>query len=217
MQTYLTESEDIVLEVVEEYLSNNNSFDFQEILPFITSRFRTNSININKRGIKKILKTLIRKNIIVEGSSLTIQDVLDVPKRKKIYEYIKSHPGTYFGKILNDLKLSYNVLIWHLHILQKFEFIGKTRLNHHDVYFDFNIDPTEIEVSYYQNNPKSKQIIDYLKENDIGISKTKISNDLNIHINTVDKYLTLLEKNGIVTQERYGKKTMYFLDFSMMH
>jgi predicted transcriptional regulator len=78
-------------------------------------------ININNRGIEEHLKSLVDKNLIVEGSKLSGYNILNNSKRKKIHEYIANNPGTYFNKIVKDLLLSNHVVVWHLNMLLKFE------------------------------------------------------------------------------------------------
>ncbi len=70
MQIEESEQEKLILKVIEEYLNKNRYFDMSEILPFIISRFRMTSTDINMRRIEEILRTLVKKKIIVEGSKL---------------------------------------------------------------------------------------------------------------------------------------------------
>ena len=57
MPIALTREEQIVLNVVQEYLNKNRYFNMQEVLLFINSRFKMASININIRGIEEILRS----------------------------------------------------------------------------------------------------------------------------------------------------------------
>ncbi len=109
----LSEEENIVLTVVQEYLDKNRQFDLEKIISFIISRFRLSAINININGLKEILKSLIKKNLIVEGSKLSHDDILLNLKRLKIYNYILKNPGVYFNRIVKDLNLSNHIVIWH--------------------------------------------------------------------------------------------------------
>ncbi|HEC36854.1 MAG TPA: hypothetical protein ENI29_01375, partial [bacterium] len=95
MPVELLKQEKIVLTVVQEYLNKNRFFNMKEILPFIHARFKMASININLRGIEELLKSLAEKKLIVEGSKLYKDDILNNLKRRKIYDFIKENPGTY--------------------------------------------------------------------------------------------------------------------------
>ena len=69
MQIEESEQEVLILNVVEEYLNKNRYFDMSEILPFIVSRFRIASVDINIRRIEEILRMLVKKKL-VEGKFL---------------------------------------------------------------------------------------------------------------------------------------------------
>lgn len=212
MPVELLKQEKIVLTVVQEYLNKNRFFNMKEILPFIHARFKMASININLRGIEELLKSLAEKKLIVEGSKLYKDDILNNLKRRKIYDFIKENPGTYFNKIVGNLSFSNHVVVWHLSILLKFNFIKAERIENHEVYFEFNFDLKNSTLKYFTSKEKSKRIIQYLKANDIGITKTKISTNLNIHINTTSKYLDSLERLNVIIKKNLSKKILYFLN-----
>ena len=92
MPIALTNEEQIVLKVVQEYLNKNRQFNMEKILPFIISRFRLASINISKNGIEEILRSLIKKDLLVEGSKLSRDDILLNLKRLQIYNFILRNP-----------------------------------------------------------------------------------------------------------------------------
>ena len=128
-------------------MDKNRFFSANDIVPFISSRFAKSDINININGIRTILKSLVEKNFIVEGSKLTRNEILTNINRKKIYEYIQKNPGSHFNKIVSNLNLNIPVVAWHLNILIKFNFISKEEIDNSDVYFDLNID-REIHSNY---------------------------------------------------------------------
>ncbi|MHA1988053.1 MAG: hypothetical protein ACW98D_15570 [Promethearchaeota archaeon] len=94
----------------------------------------------------------------------------------------------------------------------KFECIKTEKIDNHEIYFEFNFNLKNVKFNYFTSKEKSRLIIDYLKNNDIGITKTKISTDLKIHINTTIKYLDFLEDFNVVTRKNLSKKTLYFLN-----
>ncbi|MFX1325193.1 MAG: hypothetical protein ACFE8N_09555 [Promethearchaeota archaeon] len=184
----------------------------EKILSFINARFRMGGIDINNRGIEEALKSLVNKNLIVEGSKLNSYEILSNEKRKAIYEFIVKNPGTYFNKIVKNLNISNHVVVWHLNMLLKFEYIRKETIEKHEIYFDVNFDLDKSERVYFASKEKSRLIIEHLKKNDTGITKTNISKDLKIHINTVAKYLNLLEKFDLLVKKEFSNKTLYFLN-----
>ncbi|MFX1568453.1 MAG: hypothetical protein ACFFCV_08805 [Promethearchaeota archaeon] len=207
----LLEQEKLVLKVVQEYLNKNRYFNMNEIIPFIVSRFRNASINININGIEDILRSLVKKNLIVEGSKLIRNDILKNQKRKRIYEYVIKNPGVYFNRIVRELNISNHVVVWHLNILLKFRYIRRTKFENHDLYFESNFNEKDLKLNYLTSKEKGKKIIVYLKEFNYGITKTQISKELKMHINTVAKYLKMFEQIGMVFDKKVSKRTLYFI------
>ncbi|MFX0186410.1 MAG: HTH domain-containing protein [Candidatus Hodarchaeota archaeon] len=184
----------------------------RKILPYIKAKFAKSSINISTEGIQKIIISLVKKNIIVEGTKFTKKDVLIYPRRKKIYNYIKENPGKYVNKIAKDLKICNIVVFWHLNVLLKFNFLKKKIIDNHVVYFDSNIDLKDSKKLYLTSKEKCKKIINYLKINDFGITKNQLSRDLKIHRNTIRKYLESLEEINILCKEKRSNKILYFFE-----
>ncbi len=216
MSNELLTQEKIVFTVVQEYLNKNRYFDVNEILPFIVSRFRLSSININIKGIEELLRSLVKKKIIVEGSKLSIDEILNNEKRKIIYQFILNNPGTYFYKIVTQLGISNHVVVWHLKMLLKFDLIQVEKVENHDVYFDSNFNIKNSKFAYITSQEKGKKIIEYLRQNDFGLSKSQLSKELKMHPNTISKYLKMLEQFNVVIKKKVSKRVIYFLNESYL-
>ncbi len=208
----LSSNEKIVLEVVQEYLNKNRHLNIGKLVPFITSRFKLASVNINQDGIKVNLKSLLQKNLIVEGSKLTHYEILENPKRKLIYDYIVEHPGAYLNKIVEDLGITNHVAIWHLRTLMEFKFVKRETIDNHEVYFDAQVDFEIAKAKFLTLKKKSKEIIDFLYKNDLGSTKTQMAKELGMHSNTINKYISALEEIGLVVKKELGSKTLYFVE-----
>jgi len=206
----LSEDEKAVFKVVQEYLDKNRAFNKSKIVPFISTRFKMASININENGITQILKSLINKKVILEGSKLTRENVLKLSKRKEIYDFIVNNPGTYFHKILKKLGFNNHIAVWHVDILIKFNYIKKELVENRFIYFEYEMAFGQAKTLHYLSKEKSKIILAYLHENDMGVTKTKISKDLNIHLNTVTKYLEVLIELRVILMENIDNKILYF-------
>jgi len=150
MAEELAEEEELVLNIVQEYLNKNRQFMFEEIMPFLNSRIRLSSANISKEGVRKILISLTNKKLIVEGSKLFKSEILENQKRKNIYEFIAKNPGTYFNRILHELNFSNHIVVWHLSMLLKFDFIHKEKLENHEIYFEAKKEFQEVILTYFK-------------------------------------------------------------------
>jgi len=212
MATKLLQYENDVYAEILNYLNSNRPLKLDEIIPYLNSRFSRSSLPLNREGITEIVKSLVQRNLIVEGSKLTRDEILLNSKRSQIYDYITNNPGVYYYKIMKKLNISSHVVIWHLNILLEFNFIGKTTIDKHDLYYEISEDIEKLEVRYYLKNEKCRLIIEYLKYKMIGSSKTSLSRNLSMHPNTVKKYIDILEDLGIISKTEMSNKTLYLLN-----
>ncbi|MFW9968563.1 MAG: hypothetical protein ACFFDF_00080 [Candidatus Odinarchaeota archaeon] len=205
---FLSEDETFILSLVKEYLNKNREFNKNKILTYLNYHIRLSKRNINSDGVFKIIKSLIDKNFLVEGSKLSKTDILLNNKRLAIYNYINKNPGTYYNKILKDLDYNNNVVIWHLEMLIKFNYIKKFKFMNKHLYCESNCEFKDAKISYITSKNSSKKIINYLKNKEEGANKTKITSKLNMHYNTVSKYIDLLEEFNIIIKID-SKKNIY--------
>lgn len=201
-----------MLTIIQDYLNKNRVLDIEKIIPFIQSHLREKSKRLTAYGIQLILKSLLEKKLIVNASKLSHDDILNNEKGKKIYNFIVKHPGTYFNRIVSNLDISSHVVVWHLNMLLKFQFIIKEKIENREVFFTPNIDKRKKQLFYYVSKTKSQKIINYLKMNNIGVSKTQISSKLKMHINTVSKYLKILQNFNIISKEKHSKHLLYLIN-----
>ncbi|MBN1802222.1 MAG: hypothetical protein JW891_11990 [Candidatus Lokiarchaeota archaeon] len=210
MSNTLLETEKMVFDVVRNYLNEKKPFDIGKILPIICSQFTKLSVNMNKEGIERILYSLVKKKILVEGSTLMREDVLENEKRFALYRYICSNPGKYISQIENETNENHHVVVWHIKMLLRFNFLEKQKFDNHDLYYKFGIDFKLVKFAYLRT--KNDLLLSYLKKNDIGTSKTQLSRDLGMHLHTIDKNLKELMDYNIVIAENIDNTTLYFLN-----
>jgi len=208
----LSEEEILVLKIIQEYLNKNRTFNKIEIIPFITAKIAKKKINISYNGICGILKSLVEKNIIVEGSKLIKSDIFSNLNRKKIYEFIAKNPGIHFNKLVKSLDISVFSVEWHLNILLKFDLIRKVKIEKYDAYFDSKLPSKNDEILHIISREKCKKIIQYLNQNNEGYSKNYLSKELQIHSNTISTYIEKLEEFGLLLKKELSNMTLYFLN-----
>ena len=207
-----TEHENLVLNIVQDYLNQTRYFNMNKIIPFINSKLKLNSVDLNYRAIEEILRSLVKKKLIDEGTKFTKMDVLKNKTRHQIYNFILRHPGVYFNTIAKELKVNKPVIVWHINMLIRFEFITREEFENHEIYFDSNLNAKDRKFRYFASKEESKRIMKYLKENDYGITKTHLTMNLGMHHNTVTKYLKSLEDFNMVIKKKVAKRTLYFLN-----
>ena len=208
----LNQNEKLILNLVQDHLKENRKFNIKRLLSLIQSRIKFSEINLNKNGIETILRTLINKNYLAEGSTLTKPNVLDNEKRNTIYNFILENPGTYFNKLVKNLNLNSNVIIWHLKILEKFNYIQKTLIDNRMIYFKHNMNLSKVQKIYFLKKKEIKRILNFFKENNSGVTKTRLAESLNMHYNTLKKYVNKLEKLSLIKKLEKQNSIVYCLN-----
>ena len=211
MSETVLDIEDKVFEIIQEYVNGKRPFNISNAVPVILSRFSKDSVNINKNGIKKILQKLIKKKKIVKGSVLTKENVLQNLNRKAIFEIIQNALGIIFNKIVKESGLSNYVVFWHTELLKDFDYIRVAEIEGKKIYYDSQVNNSEVRRGYIKSKKKSQQILEYLTTHDIGVSKTQIAQDLNMHNRTASKYLRLLQEIALIEKEKIDNTYLYFL------
>ena len=215
MSRQLLTEEQVVLDLVQEYIEEHQFFNANTIIPFISSRFAKASINISVHGIKSILQSLVKKNLVIDGSRLTREKVLLNENRKKIYDHILHHPGDYIYRIAKKTKLSITVVEWHIDILLKFNFITRRKIKNQEVYYEEGNEQELNETIHFIKKDKSKKIIKYFLHDNDGVTKTRISKELNMHYNTINKYFDKLERMSILQKKKLANMTIFFLNMDL--
>ncbi|NVM36170.1 MAG: hypothetical protein HWN81_11290 [Candidatus Lokiarchaeota archaeon] len=207
----LTEEEARIFELIQEYLNDNRVFNKEKAAMYIKSRNRVNG-TLNYNGIKFVIDSLIKKNILLESSKLTRRTVLLNSNRKKLFDLIKQNPGIYKYKLANKLNVCPFVIKWHLSMLIKFQLIREQKLNNQIGYFEFSSSPETDDLFHTISREKCKMIINYLKKNKKVSTKYQICKDLHMHHNTLTKYLIKLDKFNLLIRKKNENKDYLFLN-----
>jgi len=208
----LSKEEEIVYRIIKSYVKKKKPFNVKKLIPFIQSQISKSSSDLNQTGIKKVISSLLKKRLIVEGSILTKEEIIKQPKRKKIYDYIKKTKSTFYYDILKNLDYGSHIIIWHLNALLDFGYIKKARINNQDVYYPSELDVATAKQKYFLNNEKCQKILNFLElSNHKGATKTQIAKNLQMHPNTVKKYVKKLELTDVIIKKKRKSRQVYFL------
>ncbi|MFX1316050.1 MAG: hypothetical protein ACFE9T_09325, partial [Promethearchaeota archaeon] len=158
----LNNTESVVLELVKEYLTKKTFFSTKEIIPYINNRLRYNP-NINENRIELILKDLIKKRVLLPGTKLMKNNIVDHPKRNEIFNYIKKNPSN-INEIMKVLNIGSNHALWHLSCLEKFQFVRSKKINNHRIFFKFSSNPEYDELYFYLKKEIVQKIINFMKK-----------------------------------------------------
>lgn len=210
----LNKEEQEIFEITKEYLRKQSIVKIIELVSFIDNRLKFNP-NYNKYKIEKIVKSLIKKKVILIGTKLTKDDILSIQTRKNIFDYIKKKPGININEIKNEFNLGSNQVLWHLRMLNDFEFIRIVKIGNQKAIFDINFDDKQENIIFHLRNEKIQEIMNLLKNSNEALKPTIISESLNIHYNTIKKYLDILLKLKIIIKVNGNKKKRYQINYDI--
>ncbi len=206
----LVKAESIVLELVEEYLTKKTFFSIREIISYIGNRVRYNP-NINENRIELILKDLIKRRVIIPGTRLMKNNIIENPKRNEIFNYIKKNPSN-INEIMRALNIGSNQALWHLSCLEKFKFIRSRQINNHKFFFKYDSNPKLDPLFYYLKKDIVKKIISFMKNENIAFKITEIATGLKKNHSTVKKYLDILADLQLIKIEKQKNRNIFKLD-----
>ncbi len=200
---HVTEDEVKVFNLIEEFLNENRIFNKDKVLFHIKSRANN---NLNTDGINRVIDSLLKKNLIMEGSKLTRRIILLNSNREQIFKIIKQYPGIYKNKIAKVLNLCPYVINWHLSKLQAFNLIRERNITGQICYFDY-LSSNENDYLYMTiNKEKCRRIIEFLVENKNGCTKNQISRELNMHYNTVNRYINEIDDFNLLNRTKLNHR-----------
>lgn len=202
--------ESIILELVKEYLEKKPFFSIENIVVFISNRVKSNPF-INKARIEITIKNLIKKRMIIPGTKLMKNNIIEHPVRNEIFNYIKKNPSN-INEIMNALNIGSNQALWHLSCLEKFRFVRSKKINNRRIIYKYDSNPELDELYYYLNLAIVQEIINFMKKEDKALKITEIATNLKKNHNIIKKYLYILKKLKLIKIEKEKKRITFQLD-----
>lgn len=204
-------TEHVVLGIVREYLSKKTFFSIEEIVDFINNRLKKNP-NLNKNKIELIIKSLIKNRVIIAGTKLMKNDIVENPKRKEIFNFIKKNPGKNINEVMKSHNLGSNLALWHLSCLEKFQYIRSKKIGNRMIFFKSDSNPKFDEIHYHMGNKIVQTIIKFMKNKNRALKITEIAEGLKKNHNTIKKYLETLTNLKLVEIEKEKSRALYKLN-----
>ena len=200
----------IVCNIIREYLKKKPFFSIEDIVVFIANRVRSNP-NLNRNSIELIIKNLIKKRILIPGTKLMKNNIIEHPIRNEIYNYIRKNPSN-INDIMKAIRIGSNQALWHLSCLEKFRFTRSKKIENQRIIFDYDSDSDLDELYFYLNQDIVKDIITLLKEEKTSFKISEIATNLKRNYNTVKKYVEILKDLNLITIEKDKKRNLFKLD-----
>jgi len=197
----------IVCDLIREYLKKKPFFSIEDIVEYVNLRTRLNP-NINRNKIEVILKSLIKKRIIVPGTKLMKNNIIEHPIRNEIFNYIKKYPSN-INEIMRAINIGSNQALWHLSCLEKFRFTRSKKIANQKIIFEYDSNPEYDMLFFYLKRNIVQEIIDFMIKENKALKGTEISTGLKKNYNTIKKYLEILKNLDLVTIEKENKKVSF--------
>ena len=177
---------------------------------FINNRVRANP-NLNKNSIELIIKNLIKKRILIPGTKLMKNNIIEHPIRNEIYNYIRKNPSN-VNDIMKAINIGSNQALWHLSCLEKFRFTRSKKIENQRIVFEYDSNSDLDEFYYYLKQDVVLEIIALLKKENVPLKISEIATNLKRNYNTVKKYVEILENLDLITIEKDKKRILFRLD-----
>ncbi|MHA1281490.1 MAG: winged helix-turn-helix transcriptional regulator [Promethearchaeota archaeon] len=203
--------EEVVLGIIEEFLAKKTFSAIEDIVVFVNNRVRAYS-NINRNRIELIIKDLIKKRVIIPGTKLMKNNIIENEKRKKVLNYIQKNPGSNINEIMRANNLGSNLALWHLSTLEKFRFIRSVKFGNKIIFFPYDSNPNYDKIYFYMKNDIIQEIITLLKKESKPLKITDIATMLKKNHYTIKKYIEILVKIKIVDIKKDKSRNIYQLN-----
>jgi len=156
-----------VIEIAEEILDENKVLDIDTLYNRAKKRLKLPS-----KGLKIIIQILINKKILVNRSKFTKRTVLSNTTRKIIFKFIQQNIGAHFSLIKtawasNGELGSPGELIWHLDMLNKFNFIKRLTLKNYTIFIPFDVDDESGKVYFVLQDKLYRKILTHIVSSNI--------------------------------------------------
>ncbi|GAG93114.1 unnamed protein product, partial [marine sediment metagenome] len=115
-----------------------------------------------------------------------------------------------------NLGLNIFLTNWHLNILLRFNMIRKQEHNNYISYFHSELPQENDIILQIISRVKCSELIEYLKSNSRGSTKTQITKTLRMHHTTVNKYLEILIENQLANLKIVDNTNLYCLNIEKL-
>lgn len=202
-----TENQRIIYEIAKEYIRKNPHFTINEIFSFAK---RVSKLSADE--IMKILNNFIKKKVIIPGSRLTRDSLLQNETRKRIYDYISDNPGTNFTQMITYIDIGPYAGRWHLEMLKRFGFIREQNFAKYKIYYREDFPKDKELIIFTLRNPKIFKIYSVLKNQPL--KPNDLSVILDFPYSTTQYQLKKLQQNKLV---KVNPDNMYSINTELFY
>ncbi|MHA1799684.1 MAG: winged helix-turn-helix transcriptional regulator, partial [Candidatus Helarchaeota archaeon] len=178
-------------------------FSFEELFEICTKK-----LGLSQSEILESFTYLRENKLVVEGSRLIKEEILNNNTRFEIYQFITEYPGYHFTKIISSANVGPNAGRWHLNVLEKFNFVRHKKIEKYIVYFHYDFPESRDHMIHLLRNKNAFKIYERLISNP-EITIRILEKHLNLHYNTIHYYINKLAKIGLIEEIQGDRERTY--------
>ncbi len=138
-------------------------------------------------------------------------EALELAVRRKLYDIVKHNAGCHFREIQRISGLSFGSASYHLNYLKKNQLIKETREDNNLRYFPTQIALGDEKLLTLLRQHSIRKIILSIFSND-GVNHQELSSMAHLSPSTTTWHLRKLLDSGIISSDKKGKYTVYYLN-----
>ncbi len=138
------------------------------------------------------------------------EKILELRKRRNVYEFVKKHPGYHFRGIERKIKMPATSLKYHLNYLTRYKLIIEEKDGITFRYFTKEFTSQDKMILGLLRQESIRKILLFLTSHN-KCNHESIANFINLSPSTVSWHMKKLESKHIVRSVKYGRNTFYIL------
>ena len=201
----LNEFEEAVIATIKDLLKKNFVFQFNTtFIDFCAQKLKVPTIEIYK-----IVYSLVQRKVLVPGSTLTREQILENSIRTSILKLVQANPGIHVRELCQKIEANNSVVRSHLKVLEAFNYIRRKNYLNPKITLLFTKEFPEKYDDYFViwKNETDRQIIQLLLHEKLNISD--LSLQLNVHHSTIQYHLEKLSNFNMLLKQLDGQSIKF--------
>ncbi|MDD1777934.1 MAG: winged helix-turn-helix transcriptional regulator, partial [Candidatus Helarchaeota archaeon] len=189
--------------IIKELLKKNIVFQINPTFIDLCAQ----KLKVPATDIYKIVYGLVQRKVLVPGSTLTREEILENAIRTAILKLVQANPGIHIRELCQKIEANNSVVRSHVKVLEAFNYIRKKNYLNPKLSLLFTKDFPEKYDDFFViwKNETGRQIIQLLLHEKLNISE--LSLQLNVHHSTIQYHLEKLNSFNMLLKHPDGQST----------
>lgn len=200
-----SELERAVIATIKGLLKKNLVFQINEtFIDLCTQKLKQPAIEIHK-----LIYSLVQRKLLVPGSTLTREEILENATRTSIFKIVQANPGTHIRELCQKIEANNSVVRSHVKVLEAFNYLRRKNYLNPKITLLFTKEFPEKYDDFFViwKNETARQMIQLLLHEKLNISELSLR--LNVHHSTIQYHLEKLSSFNLVLKLQDGQSTKF--------